>query len=43
MAAATGLTEAQVLHVYRDIDTKRSTTCFLHQKPVLVEEVTDVG
>ncbi len=43
VAAATGLTEAQVLHVYRDIDTKRSTTRFLHQKPVLVEEVTDVG
>lgn len=43
VAAATGLTESQVLHVFKDIDTKRSTTRYLHKRPVLVEEIVDAG
>ena len=43
VAKATGLTESQVLHVFKDIDTKRSTTRYLHKRPVLVEEITDAG
>lgn len=43
VAAATGLTVDQVLHVFKDIDTKRSTTRHLHKRPALVEEIADVG
>ncbi len=43
VAAATGLTEAQVEFAYRDIDAKRSTTRYLHLKPLLVEEIPGVG
>ena len=43
VAAAAGLTEAQVKHAYKDIETKRSTTRYQHLKPLLVEEIPDVG
>lgn len=43
IAAAAGLTESQVLHALKDIDTKRSTTRYGHLKPLLVEEVPHVG
>ncbi len=37
LAPLTGLTEAQVERVYRDIDAKRRTTRYLHVPPLLVE------
>jgi NAD+ synthase len=43
VAAATGLTAAQVEHAFKDIDTKRSTTRYQHLKPLLIEEVSGVG
>jgi NAD+ synthase len=42
VAAAVGLTAAQVERVYRDIDQKRRTTRYLHAKPLLVEPVHEV-
>lgn len=42
VAAATGLTAAQVERVYHLIDTKRAATRYLHKAPVLVEPVTEV-
>ena len=41
-ASASGLTEAQVRHVWTDIDRKRSTTRPLHLAPILVEDVGEV-
>ena len=43
VAAAAGLTVAQVEYAFKDIDTKRSTTRYQHMRPVLVEEILDVG
>jgi NAD+ synthase len=43
VAAATDLSPAQVEHAFKDIDTKRSTTRYLHQKPLLVQEIPGVG
>jgi NAD+ synthase len=43
VAAATGLTAAQVRRVYRDIEQKRRTTAYLHEQAVLVEPVPEVG
>lgn len=40
-AAATGLTEVQVQHVWTDITAKRKTTRALHEPPMLVEPVKD--
>jgi len=37
---ATGLTEAQVEHVYRDIDSKRRASRYLHAPPLLVEDIS---
>lgn len=42
-AEAAGLTTQQVEAVYRDIDTKRSTTSYLHARPVLTEHIREVG
>ncbi len=42
-AAAAGLSEAQVAHAFKDIDTKRSTTRYQHQSPLLVEAVEGVS
>ncbi len=36
---ATGLTPEQVQHVYRDIEAKRRTTRYLHERPLLVSPV----
>jgi NAD+ synthase len=41
-APAAGLTVDQVLRVFADIKTKRSTTRYLHLPPVLVEDVPGV-
>ncbi|HLP43426.1 MAG TPA: NAD(+) synthase [Fibrobacteria bacterium] len=43
IALAAGLTEAQVLHAFKDVETKRSTTRYQHLKPLLVEEIPNVG
>jgi NAD+ synthase len=43
IAAAAGLTEAQVERVYRDIDQKRRTTRYLHARPRLVEPIPEAG
>ena len=43
VAAAAGLTAAQVERAYDDIDMKRSTTRYQHLEPLLVEEITGVG
>ena len=42
LAGATGLTEAQVERVYRQIDSKRNTTRYLHLGPVLMESIEGV-
>ena len=43
VAAAIGLTAEQVERVYRDIDQKRRTTRYLHARPLLVEQVPEIG
>jgi NAD+ synthase len=43
VAKAAGLTEAQVQHAFKDVETKRSTTRYQHLKPQLVEEIPNVG
>ena len=43
IAAAAGLTTAEVEFVLKDIDTKRSTTRYQHLKPFLMEEIAHVG
>jgi len=42
VAAAIGLTTAQVLRVFQDIDAKRAATRYLHLPPLLVEPVGEV-
>jgi NAD+ synthase len=41
-AAELGLTAEQVQRVYHDIDQKRSTTAYLHARPLLVEPVAEI-
>ena len=41
-AEAAGLTPEQVQRVFEDIDTKRSTTSYLHMAPVLIDEVEEI-
>ena len=43
VAAATGLTVEQVHRVYRDIESKRRTTAYLHLAPQLVDAVPEIG
>ena len=42
VATTVGLTPQQVLSVFNDIDTKRSTTRYLHLCPQLIEDVEEV-
>jgi len=42
VATAAGLTAEQVERVYNDIDSKRSTTRYLHASPVLIENVPEI-
>ena len=42
VAAAIGLTTAQVERVYKDITSKRRTTRYLHRAPLLVEPVGEI-
>jgi len=43
VAAVADLTEAQVDWVYRDIEAKRRATRYLHSKPLLIEDMPEVG
>jgi NAD+ synthase len=43
VGAAIGLTEEQVLRVYRDIDQKRRTTRYLHAYPQLAGPVPEIS
>jgi NAD+ synthase len=43
VAAATALTEDAIRRVYKDIETKRQTTRYLHQPPVLVRDVAEIS
>ena len=43
LAGALGITEAQAELIYRDIDTKRRTTRYLHARPELVEPVEELA
>ncbi|WP_447949313.1 NAD(+) synthase [Microbacterium aurum] len=42
VAKAVGLTVEQVSRVYRDIEQKRRTTAYLHDAPILVDDVAEV-
>ncbi|HPA16087.1 MAG TPA: NAD(+) synthase [Desulfobacterales bacterium] len=42
IAEALGLKSDQIQSVYNDIDTKRSTTRYLHLSPLLIEEVPEI-
>lgn len=42
VAAALGLAEEQITHVFRDIESKRRTTRYLHQPPLLVQPVPEI-
>ncbi len=42
IAAATGLTDEQVIRVFRDIDQKRKTTEYLHLAPELAADISEV-
>lgn len=37
-----GISEAQATYIYKDIDSKRHTTHYLHAKPVLIEPVPEI-
>ena len=43
VAPVVGLTAQEVAIVYKDIDAKRHATSYLHMKPLLVNEVSEVG
>ncbi len=43
VAAAAGLPREKVLHVWEDIDRKRSTTRYLHLPPLLIEDVGEIA
>ena len=42
VAAAVGISEEQLLRVYRDIEQKRKTTEYLHRQPVLFGKVPEI-
>lgn len=42
-AATLGLTEEQVSRIYRDIESKRRATRYLHAPPILVEDLPELG
>lgn len=43
LASCLGVSREQAAFIYRDIETKRRTTAFLHAKPLLVEAVPELG
>ena len=42
VAEATGLTIEQIIIIFKDIDTKRSTTQYLHTRPVLTGDISEI-
>ena len=42
LALAVGLTPGQVAHIYRDIDSKRRATHYLHLEPLLVNQIPEI-
>ncbi len=42
VAAALGLTEEQIRHVFRDIESKRRSTRYLHLPPLLLQPVAEL-
>jgi NAD+ synthase len=42
IAGILGLTDAQVERVYRDIESKRHATRYLHLKPLLIDDVPEI-
>ncbi len=43
VAREIGLSEEQVARVFKDIDTKRSTTSYLHMRPQLITDVAEIS
>jgi NAD+ synthase len=43
LAPVLGLTPEQASHIYADIEAKRRATAYLHARPVLVEDVSEVS
>lgn len=43
MGPVVGLTGEQVERVYKDIDAKRRTTRYLHERPLLIDKVGEVA
>lgn len=43
VAGAIGLEPEQVQKVYEDIDTKRSTTRYLHMRPLIIDEIPEIS
>lgn len=43
LAGCLGVSQEQAAFIYKDIETKRRTTAYLHAKPVLVEAVPELG
>ena len=39
VAGLAGLSDAQVAHAYKDITTKRATTAYLHERPLLIDPI----
>jgi NAD+ synthase len=42
LAGFLGVSREQAAFIYRDIETKRRTTAYLHARPVLVETVPEL-
>ena len=43
VGAAIGLSAEEVTRVFTDIETKRRATHYLHEAPLLVEKVAEIG
>lgn len=43
LAGSFGLSAEQANYIYQDIEKKRSTTRYLHSKPILVEEISEIS
>ena len=43
VAEAVGLSEADVERVFRDIEAKRRATSYLHEPPLLVQPIPEIG
>jgi NAD+ synthase len=42
LAGYFNITEEQVNYIYKDIETKRKTTRYLHEKPILIEDIPEL-